>query len=109
MIEPAADEGLKATTIQLQIFRGINIGLFGIAQRFGPRRAEGDDQSIAPFVPDLFEQVAALARSQIYQNESRAGLLQNSIQSIGILHMAQFGERAHVGLDPANEVRILRI
>ncbi len=109
MIERPADQRLEREPFQFDILGGVDAGLLGVAQRVRTGHAEADDQHIRPFRLDLLEQVAALIAAQIEEEQSRAILLEDGFEPIGLIDVANRGAVAEKSANPPNEIGILGV
>src|SRR5689334_11004490 len=109
MIERSADQDLKIMPLQLQVLSRINPQPLRMPQRFGTRDAKANDQNIAPFQLDLFNQLLAFFAPQVDEEEGRMILLQHRIEPVGVIDMAHFDRAAQESACAPNEIRIFSI
>jgi hypothetical protein len=69
MLKPTRYQRLQASPIDLQILRGVNVGLLGLTQRLGPWSPESYDQNFRPAILNLFEKLPRLLCAQIEQKK----------------------------------------
>jgi hypothetical protein len=84
IIKGTADQRLKTPAVNLQIFGGVDAGLFGIAKGLRARSAEGDHEDIGPRFLDLRQKILRFPRAQVEQKKSWAGLPEDSAETTWI-------------------------
>ena len=109
MIKRTRNQRLKTAAIKLQIFRRVDAGLLGLAQRLGTRSAERDDQHFGPVGLNLPEQIARIFAAQIHQQHGGIRLLEHCVETVCFRYVTHLREHAQERLHAPREIGVLRV
>jgi hypothetical protein len=73
------------------------------------KHPQRDDQNVGPFILNLLDEIAALFRAKIHDEEGWPDLLENGIETIGLSDMAHLRGRTQESFYSPDEIRVLGI
>ena len=81
------------------------------ASRNGSERRvpKADDQNLRPFRLHLLEQIVTFLAAQIEQEQGRTVLLEDGLEPLGLVDVADLGETAKKSARSPNEIGVLRV